>query len=149
MCYKSKIGSFMRAQNFQLFLRCVCGFQSKEYNWYTSYVLGGTWYLWKRHMACKMSYVSFPPMQGRLAWIGLWRQLLSITQVFANLNFFKVQVHSTRLDTELTLNLKIHKRMWCFHKYCIVGSLSIYSFKKTINNLNHFYTMFLGMWCES
>ena len=53
MCYKSKIGSFMRAQNFQLFLRCVCGFQSKEYNWYTSYILGGTWYLWKRHMACK------------------------------------------------------------------------------------------------
>ena len=54
-----------------------------------------------------------------LAWIDLWRQLLPTTQVFCQLQFFfKVQVHSTRLEFESALE-KDHIWMWCFHKYYV------------------------------
>lgn len=43
-------------------------------------------------------------IQGRLAWIGIWRQLLPTT------SFSKVQVHSTRLAIASALKKKGH--MW-------------------------------------
>ena len=71
-----------------------------------------TWCLWKRHIACKkfIIYISFSWMQRRPAWIGLWRQLLTTTQVFANYNLLTVQVHSTRLETKSDLKKTKKKR---------------------------------------
>ena len=67
-----------------------------------------------------MSNMSFFQIQGR---VGLnW----SLEATFANYTsflpitiFFKVQVHSTRLEFESALE-KDHIWMWCFHKYYVL-----------------------------
>ena len=60
-------------------------------------------------------------MQERPAWIGLWRQLLSATQVFANYSFFQTlsAFHKTKNWVGLDKK-KYHMWMWRFHDYYVL-----------------------------
>ena len=72
-----------------------------------------TWYSWKHHMACKKCDICYF-LKHKESWLELiFGSSFCQVQIFLwTTTFFKVQMHSTRLDTESTLK---KCRMSCFH----------------------------------
>jgi hypothetical protein len=72
----------------------------------------------------KMSYTSFSQMQGRPAWISLWRQLLPRRKFLTTITFpkFKCIPQNQKLSQPWK---KCHISMWCFHKYYVIHVITL------------------------
>lgn len=73
-----------------------------------------TWNLWRLHLARIKSHMLLSRIQRSPIWIDLWRHLLP------TITLSKVQVHSTRLENELDLEINATFECGMFHEFYVL-----------------------------